>query len=302
MNPFKSMNYCLLDCGGGERLEQLGSCIIRRPAPQADFKKALPGLWKKAELCFSRAGGWDSSSSGSIPDFKYGKMTMALECFAGGQIGLYPEQRVNWDWLGRGLSAWGRGSGAGEPLGIFNGFAYTGASSLACALADADVEVCHLDAARGAVSRARINRERSGLPFGTIRFITEDIMTFLRREQRRGRRYGGMILDPPAFGRSKKGKTWVLKRDLPELLALCRQVLAKQPLFFLLSCHDPSLTKTDLGKALAGFSGIGEKDIETLDLILESEKGNSLSNGMAARWFDPAFMSRPSGTGKGGGL
>jgi len=94
-----------------------------------------------------------------------------------------------------------------------------------------------------------------------------------------------MILDPPAFGRAKGGKTWVLKRDLPRLVNLCREVLDDSPRFFLLSCHDPEFTKQDISRLTASVLGIPESEIEVLDLVLSSDTGNSMHNGIAARWY-----------------
>ena len=106
----------------------------------------------------------------------------------------------------------------------------------------------------------------------------------MEREIKRGRQYQGIILDPPAFGRAPGKKTWVLKRDLPVLMDLSRQLFREDPKFFLLSCHDPEISKSLLKDLLGRFEGISPADIETKDLIIPSERGNSLPNGIAVRW------------------
>ncbi|MDC7234072.1 MAG: class I SAM-dependent methyltransferase [Spirochaetales bacterium] len=277
----KKYNFEFLDCGSGNRLERVGESHFIRQAPKAVFSPGSPGLWNKADYIYDKHSTprWRVKGSESLPDFQYRTLRMDLRLSENGQIGIYPEQKQNWDWLYDHLEK------DNTRQRIFNGFAYTGASSLVCAAASPTSEVCHLDASKAAVNWARRNREKSGLSENSIRFIVDDISRFLEREIKRGKTYSGMILDPPAFGRAKNGKTWVLKRDLPDLMKLCRQVLDDAPRFFLLSCHDPEMTKDDLAHLCSEVLGIRQKEVETLDLVLESEAGNSLPNGIAARWY-----------------
>lgn len=277
-----SSNYELLDCGGGRRLERVEKTLFIRQAPQAVQDALLPELWNGADLIHSRTGksSWKGDMvEDKLPDFHYKSIRMEMRLSENGQIGVYPEQMNNWDWLDSHLRE------DKEPQRILNGFAYTGASSLVCAAATGQGEVCHLDASRAAVNWARVNRDKSGLPEDAVRFIVDDITVFMEREIRRGRRYSGIILDPPAFGRAKGGKTWVLKRDLPGLMSLCRELLDPRPRFFLLSCHDPEISRAELAALSASVLGCKSEDIETLDLIIPSEKGRSLPNGIAARWY-----------------
>jgi 23S rRNA (cytosine1962-C5)-methyltransferase len=278
----KAYNYEFLDSGRGKRLEQIGDKSFIRQAPQADFSPLTPELWNSADFIYDKDASpvWSGNlNESSIPDFQYRTIKMEMRLSENGQIGIYPEQKDNWDWLYTHLST------DQSSQRILNGFAYTGASSLVCASAASHAEVCHLDASKAAVNWARVNREKSGLPDDAVRFIVDDISVFLEREKRRGNKYSGMILDPPAFGRAKGGKTWVLKRDLPHLMELCKDVLEELPRFFLLSCHDPEFSKQDLAALTASVLGIDESEIDTMDLILSSHKGNSMHNGIAARWY-----------------
>lgn len=281
-------NYEFLDCGNGRRLEQVGGSILERSAPQAQNAPGAPSLWQKVDCSYRKETSWQCLNARAgqdvpgLPHFQRGPLKMELRCSENGQIGIYPEQGDNWDWLYKNLN------GINTPLRIFNGFAYTGASSLICAAAlkdNGDAQVCHLDSSRSAVNWARSNRESCGLSENAVRFIVEDVSKFLEREIRRGHRYDGIILDPPAFGRAKGGKTWVLKRDLPRLMELCSKALTPDPLFFLLSCHDPALSREDLARMVSACTGANAKGIETLNLVLDSSKGESLPNGIAARWF-----------------
>lgn len=280
----KACNYELLDCGAGKRLERIGDKTFIRQAPQVLSAWKLPSLWSEADYIYEKekSPSWTLSEKGeALPDFVYKSLRMEMRLSENGQIGIYPEQKANWDWLYDHLSKDQR------QQRILNGFAYTGASSLVCAAAASRAEICHLDASKSAVNWARINREKSGLAEGSLRFIVDDISLFLEREKRRGNKYSGMILDPPAFGRAKGGKTWVLKRDLPKLIDLCKDLMDESPGFFLLSCHDPEFTKKDLAELTAYTLAVDESEIETLDLTIPSDQGNALPNGIAARWYRP---------------
>ena len=201
-------NYEFLDCGNGRRLEQVGEIVLERSAPQAQKAPGTPSLWQNVGCSFRKETSWQSLNSNSddndlqLPYFQRGPLKMELRCSENGQIGIYPEQGENWDWLYENLN------GRTEALRIFNAFAYTGASSLICAAAlegNGDAEVCHLDSSRSAVNWARANRESCGLRDDAVRFIVEDVSKFLEREIKRGKLYDGIILDPPAFGRARGG-------------------------------------------------------------------------------------------------
>ncbi|QEN07196.1 hypothetical protein EXM22_04020 [Oceanispirochaeta crateris] len=279
-------NYLFLDCGDQKRLESIDGKTFVRQAPQANYSPSPKVSWTSPDYEFNSAQkspSWTPPLNAvkTLPDFHCGTLVMEIRLSENGQIGVYPEQKLNWDWLNKVIA------NAQRPLRILNGFAYTGGSSIVCAQALGKTdhsEVCHLDASSSAVNWAKINRDKSGLPDDSIRFIVDDIRRFLEREIRRGKFYDGVILDPPAFGRAKGGKTWVLKRDLSSLMDLCRQILVPNPAFFLLSCHDPEMSKGDLEQILAETLKAEKSEIETIDLTLNSHAGNSLPNGIAARW------------------
>ena len=123
---------------------------------------------------------------------------------------------------------------------VLNLFAYSGGSTLAAALGGA--EACHLDASRGMVQWARDNAALNGLQGHPIRWITDDVHKFLRREIRRERRYDAVIFDPPTFGRGANGEMYKIERDLKETIDLVRGVLSERPLFVLFSSHTPGLS------------------------------------------------------------
>ncbi len=144
-------------------------------------------------------------------------------------VGVFPEQAVHWDWLR------GRIAGAGRPAKVLNLFGYTGVASLVAARAGA--EVVHIDASKKAIGWARDNQAAAGLGDLPIRWICEDAVKFVEREQRRGNRYDGIILDPPKFGRGPKGEVWDIFADLPGLLRACVSLLSDDPLFLILTAY-----------------------------------------------------------------
>jgi len=280
---FMNYGYEFLDSGDGRRLDIFGGVTVDRPAPQAEWKKKLsPSAWQ-SDLFYDRAKDGKSGWAGEdrIPEnwsLRYGGATLLLKPSPQSQIGVFPEQMPNWDWLTETLRA------ACRPLKILNCFAYTGGATLAASLAHTEkfpVEVCHLDASRSAVGWARRNAEASGLGSNPIRWIVEDVTRFLDREIRRSQRYDGFILDPPAFGRGKGKDTWVLKRDLPGLLERLEKLLSKRPRFVLLSGHAPELGPRDLASTLS-FLG----NASSFPLALHAKNGNDLPCGSCARWSE----------------
>ena len=130
--------------------------------------------------------------------------------------------------------------GAGRPVRVLNLFGYTGAATLACAAAGASV--CHVDASRGMVSWARENAQASGLEDRPIRWLVDDCMKFVQREQRRGHRYDGIIMDPPSYGRGPGGEVWKLEEQIYSLVEQCVPILSEKPLFFLLNSYTTGLS------------------------------------------------------------
>lgn len=276
-----SGDYAFLDCGGGMRLERFGPHIIARPAPVAVWPAGLGGsAWDAAGAVFRGGGGKGAwQRKGAMPEtwtVDIAGLRFELRLAAGGQVGVFPEQVENWDWMAESVRA------AGRPLRVLNAFAYTGAATLAAAGAG-DVAVVHLDGARSAVTWARRNSALCGLETHPIRWIVDDVMTFLRREKKRGGRYDGFILDPPAFGRGAGNRTWMLERDLSGLLGLARELLSDGPAFVLLTCHDPALTPDGLA-ALARAGGFaGRAGTGTLALKPEGA-GRELPGSHFVRW------------------
>ncbi len=271
-------NYKLLDCGELEKLEVIGDAVFRRPAPQAIWKRKLSNnIWKNYNASFNQLKReWKTTSEWELPYFVCNNITLELKLSTNGQIGFFPEQLANWQWLDNVISL------ATRPLNILNGFAYTGASTLFSSTKENIIT--HIDASNSSVNWAKHNCKLSGLENNQVRWIVDDIITYLTREVKRGSVYDGIILDPPAFGRGKKGITWKIKRDLPKLMQLVDKLISNNPEFVILSCHDKDFGHRELRNELAKLQSLKDGKIETIDLMINSENGNNLPAGKCARW------------------
>ncbi len=243
--------YQLIDSGDGQKLEQFGEFLIQRPCSQALWQKRDPDQWTP-DARFTREpnGNW----TGQLPEqwtLTHEGLQFNLRATDFGHVGIFPEHAAHWSWMQQLLT--------GRDANVLNLFAYSGGASLACAKAGA--KVCHLDASPGMVTWAKENAALNDLQEAPIRWIVDDALKFVKREVKRGRRYEGIILDPPSFGRGKQGQVFKIEDDLPLLLDQCRELLSDMPLFILLTCHTPGITPLVLHYMLGG----GEFGEMTLD-------------------------------------
>ena len=272
--PTDQPGFELLDVGDGRRLDLVGGRVVDRPAPSALWPPRLPPAdWDKANLRFDRETGWIGADI-TPWTVAIDSLTLELRPTEAGQVGLFPEHLSFWPWLRAALA------GRAEP-GVLNLFASTGATTLA--MAGAGARVTHLDASRPAVAWARRNAELSGLADRPIRWIVDDALGFVEREKRRGRRYDGIVLDPPTFGHGPRGARWELSDTLPDLLDGCAAV-ATDDAFVLLTAHATGLDPDDLGDALVdAFDPAPGTEVTTEAVEQVATSGAVLPLGAAAR-------------------
>ena len=243
-------DYALLDSGGGRKLERYGPYTVVRPEPQAMWTPRLPGsAWEKADAVFNPsdeedAGNWrfKGKPQESWP-MAWGEAKFHARFTAFRHLAFFPEQAANWAWLDERLRAT-----PGQPK-VLNLFGYTGVASLVCAATGA--HVTHVDASKKAIGWARENAALSGLEDRPIRWICEDARRYVQREVRRGSRYDGIILDPPKYGRGPDGEVWRLFENLPELAALCTELLSENASFLLLNAYAERISGAALSSLLA---------------------------------------------------
>jgi 23S rRNA (cytosine1962-C5)-methyltransferase len=301
-----SADYELIDSGDGEKLERFGKIVLSRPDPQALWHKRLSaGEWKKAEGYFGKStssgkekgerGDWSLKSGIQERwqiDFAGLKFWIKPTVFK--HVGIFPEQQANWAWMREIIK---KEKAKGEKEGkvakdgevdsgieVLNLFGYTGGASLACAQAGA--KVVHVDGSKTALAWARENAELSGLKDKPIRWILDDARDFVRREAKRGRKYQGIIMDPPAFGHGPNNELWKIEEHLLPLIEACMSIMADKPLFFIMNGYSAGYSaiayENDLLPLKDKFGG----DIEIGELALEesSEPQRLLPCGIFARW------------------
>lgn len=243
-------DYELIDTGDFEKLERFGQYVARRPEPQAIWRRSLTEQeWRRlADASFLRdghseeRGEWRLRSgmpSRWTVDYAYEgmrlRMRLGLTSFK--HVGLFPEQVANWNFI---YDNCVRMRAEGRTPKVLNLFAYTGGATLAARAAGADTT--HVDSVKQVVTWARENMEQSGLE--GVRWIVEDALKFVQREVRRGNRYNGIILDPPAYGRGANGEKWILEDNIGEMLECCARLLEPRGAFLVLNLYSMGLSAT----------------------------------------------------------
>ncbi len=278
-------DYEVLDCGGGEKLERWQDVILRRPDPQAIWPQQNPDLWARADAWYHRSerGGGEWEFFRRLPErwtVRYGALSFYVRPTGFKHTGLFPEQAVNWDWMG---SLVREATMQGRLVRVLNLFAYTGGATMACAAAGA--KVCHVDAAKGMVQWARENRDLCGLPEERTRWIIDDALKFVQREKRRGNFYDGILMDPPSYGRGPGGEIWKLENELYGLVEACAGALTEQPLFFLINSYTTGLQASVLKNMIdmtVGKRHGGRSEADEVGLPVTA--GGVLPCGASGRW------------------
>ena len=271
-------DYGLVDSGHGRKLERYGPYRFIRPEPQALWSPASPEWEADGEFVggSEEDGGGRWNLSPGVPPawpLSRGPLKFRATNTPFRHLGFFPDMAVHWDWMAERI-----GSGS-----VLNVFGYTGVGTLACAAAGA--EVTHLDASKKAVSAAVENQRLSGLADAPIRWVVDDALKFMRREVRRGRRYDGIILDPPKYGRGPEGEVWELYRDLPELLALARSLLDAKSAFLVLTVYAIRMSAVAIAElATEALAGLGGTITAGEMTIREEARGRLLPTAIFVRW------------------
>lgn len=264
------MNYSLLDSGNGEKWEQFGDYSLIRPCPQAVWRPEKNHWTAEGRFSRDETNRWKFMKK--IPDewtISLHGVQLKIAPTDFGHLGVFPEHALQWQWMRKRID---------KNTKVLNLFAYSGAATLAAAQEGASV--CHLDASKGMVDWARENAKLNRLENAPIRWIVDDALKFLKREERRGQFYDGILLDPPTYGRGSKGEVFKIETDIMPLLEACKAVLSSTPRFIIFSCHTPGLTPLALGHLM---HQIFKTEAETGEMALTSEGALSIPSGSFAR-------------------
>ncbi|MGE0280655.1 MAG: class I SAM-dependent methyltransferase [Rhizobiaceae bacterium] len=280
-------DYALIDSGAGRKLEQYGPYRIVRPEGQAIWQPALPEReWLKADAIFTGdtdeegMGRWrfPRAALGETWPMKHHGIDYLGRFTSFRHVGVFPEQASHWEHMAGLIEA------ATRPVKVLNLFGYTGLASLVAAQAGA--EVTHVDASKKAIGWARENQEMARLTDKPIRWICEDAVKFVEREERRGSRYDIILLDPPAYGRGPKGEIWQLFDNLPAMVETCRAILTPKPLGVVLTAYSIRASFFAIHALMRDtFAGMGGM-VESGELIIrEQAAGRALSTSLFSRWL-----------------
>lgn len=311
LTPKNFKDYELIDVGGFEKLERFGQYITIRPEPQAVWDKSLSNAeWeKRAHIKFiprsSSSGEWKKlkqmpdqwrisyglgeniplqSHEPSLPpspaheqthkgDFtEKSEITFRLGLTSFKHVGIFPEQAPNWDFIFESVKM----MSVPQPK-VLNLFAYTGGASLAAKAAGADVT--HVDSIKQVVTWSKENMDLSGL--NNIRWVVEDALKFVKREEKRGNKYNGIILDPPAFGHGPNGEKWKLEDNINEMIKGVLNLLDDKEHFLILNAYSLGFSALIIENLLKGKAG---KKLNTGELYLQATEGNRLPLGVFGRF------------------
>lgn len=288
LSPKNFKDYELLDCGNFEKLERFGEFITIRPEPQAVWNSVLEKTeWeKKAHVKFisksSSSGEWKTLKKMpeqwqikfSFNDEKEIKFRLGLTSFK--HVGIFPEQSINWEKIYSFLKL----HKENKPK-FLNLFAYTGGASLAARAAGADVT--HVDSIKQVVTWANENMQRSGLD--NIRWLVDDALKFVKKEQRRGNFYQGIILDPPAFGHGPNGEKWKLEENISEMIDSVLELLDKEKHLLILNAYSLGFSALIIENLLKDFSIKNKSTLTTGELFIEAKSGLKLPLGVWGELF-----------------
>lgn len=275
-------DYGLVDSGHGRKLERYGKFRFIRPEPQAMWRPRQASWDAHAEF----VPGSDEDGGGrwqflkDVPrdgwPLSWNEARFTAQCTPFRHLGFFPDMAPVWDWM-RAMLA-GR-----EDAQSLNLFGYTGVGSLALSQCG---PVTHVDASKKSVAQARANAALSGMEERPIRWLVDDAVKFTAREVRRGKRYDGIILDPPKFGRGPDGEVWRLEEGLPGLIGDCRRLLDADSRFAFLTVYAVRLSSIAIGGLLAEHFADLPGVIEHGELAVreEGDAGRLLPTAIFARW------------------
>lgn len=310
LTPTHFHDYELLDSGGFMKLERFGKFITIRPEPQAVWdpqqkmshwetsahvrfasKSSSSGDWKKlrempdqwqVEYRLNRyetgdmrheikARNQQSTVNGQQSTNSILRFRLGLTSFK--HVGIFPEQAVNWEYISESFSML-----KAERPKFLNLFAYTGGASMAARAAGA--ETTHVDSIKQVVTWANENQKLSDLD--NIRWVVEDALKFVKREAKRGNKYHGIILDPPAFGHGPTGEKWKLEDNINEMMKCVMDLLDPHQHFLILNAYSLGFSSLILENLVR--TSANAKNLEIGELFLKDKYEKKLPLGAFARF------------------
>jgi 23S rRNA (cytosine1962-C5)-methyltransferase len=274
-------DWGLIDSGGGRKFERYGPVRVVRPEPQAMWTPAM-AEWE-ADATFvpgsDEDGGGRWQSHREVPrdwPLARGKVRFHASLTPFRHLGFFPDMAPQWDFMRE----------RSTDAEVLNLFGYTGVGTLQ--LSDAGAKLVHVDASKKSVQGGRRNSELSGMSERPVRWIVDDAAKFTAREVRRGRRYDGVLLDPPKFGRGPEGEVWRLEEHLAPLLADCVKLLDADSRFLVLTVYAVRMSALAIGELLRQLTADLGGTVECGEMAVREEaRGLLLPTAIFSRWFKP---------------
>ena len=284
MNQLKTIiaepwaDWGLIDCGNGQKLERYGEFTVVRPEPQAMWTPSRQSWDPDATFVpgSDEEGGGRWVQHRPMPrewELSNGNARFAASLTPFRHLGFFPDMAPQWEWM-RARSA---------DADVLNLFGYTGVGTLL--LSDAGARLVHVDASKKSVEQGKDNARLSKMEDRPIRWIVDDATKFAAREVRRARRYDGILLDPPKFGRGPNGEVWRLEENLAPLLADCRKILDENSRFLVLTVYAVRMSALAIGELVKQLLGDLGGEVEMGEMaVREEERGLLLPTAIFARW------------------
>lgn len=268
--------YQLIDSGDGRKLERFANVLLDRPDPQALWHKGTPDAWLDAQAQFLWADkGERWKVAAGVPEVWHitrGEMKLELSLKGFKHVGIFPEHAHQWDEL----AALGKKH---TGLRMLNLFGYTGAASVAGALAG--MQVTHVDASKSTIETVKTNAGLSGLPSDALRTVCEDALRYAKRLVGRGEVFDVIVMDPPAFGRGPKGEVWKIEESLLELVSLLPQLVSPDAKLVILNGYAAGYSARTFGELLGDTFGTDEVSYGDIT-VAHNER--LLTTGIYAAW------------------
>lgn len=271
-------DWGLIDCGNGQKLERYGPVTVARPEPQAMWAPARDDWDPDATFVpgSDEEGGGRWVQHRAVPrqwPLSRGKVRFNASLTPFRHLGFFPDMAPQWDWMRE------RASDAD----VLNLFGYTGVGTLQ--LSDAGARLVHVDASKKSVEGGKENARLSGFENRPIRWMVDDASKFTAREVRRGRRYDGILLDPPKFGRGPEGEVWRLEENLAPLLADCGKLLDADSRFLVLTVYAVRMSALAIGELVSQTLGALGGTVEMGEMAVREEaRSLLLPTAIFARW------------------
>ena len=276
-------DWGLVDCGNGQKLERYGRFTVARPEPQAMWAPARDDWDPDATFVpgSDEEGGGRWVQHRPVPkswELSRGAVRFDASLTPFRHLGFFPDMAGQWDWMRAKIQ-----EGRSVDADVLNLFGYTGVGTLQ--LSDAGARLVHVDASKKSVEQGKANAQLSGMQDRPIRWMVDDASKFTAREVRRDRRYDGILLDPPKFGRGPTGEVWRLEENLAPLLADCRKLLDDNSRFLVLTVYAVRMSALAIGELVRQTFGDLGGTVEMGDMAVREEaRGLLLPTAIFARW------------------